>query len=220
MGYSWIHILIVLFTLTAAEQLDRIRIKGKWFVDSKDRVVMLRGINAVQKQFPWIPNDPNVDMTNDTQLNNLKEWGFNTVRLGVMWSGLMPSKNIINQTYLNEMVQIVDRLAAYGIYVIIDLHQDMMSSKFGSYDGVPLWLLNEMPRSKFEFPWPITNDTLNASLFSAYLTESCGFAFQCLYKDVNHFTFYFLEYWKTIARTFANNTAILGYELINEPWAG
>ena len=33
---------------------------------------MLRGINAVQKQFPWIPNDPNVDMTNDTQLNNLK----------------------------------------------------------------------------------------------------------------------------------------------------
>ena len=57
-------------------------------MDSKDRVAMLRGINAVQKQFPWIPNDPNVDMTNDTQLNNLKEWGFNTVRLGVMWSGL------------------------------------------------------------------------------------------------------------------------------------
>ena len=56
----------------------------------------------------------------------------------------MPSKYKINQTYLNEMVQIVDRLAAYGIYVINDLHQGMMSSKFGSYDGVPLWLLNEM----------------------------------------------------------------------------
>ena len=43
--------------------------------------------------------------------------------------GSSTQKNYINETYLNEIVKIVDDLASYGIYVIIDLHQDMMSSK-------------------------------------------------------------------------------------------
>jgi hypothetical protein len=39
-------------------------------------------------------------------------------------------------TYVNEMLKIIDLLEYYGMYVIIDLHQDMMSSKFNSYDGM------------------------------------------------------------------------------------
>lgn len=62
--------------------LDRISLNGKWFVDSDGHVRLFRGINAVKKAFPWIPNDPHVDLTNKTQLTNLKKWGFNVVRLG------------------------------------------------------------------------------------------------------------------------------------------
>ena len=58
------------------------------------------------------------------------------------------------------------------------------------------------------------------SVFAAYITESCGYAFQCLYDNVNKFSDYFQQYWTIISKTFANNTAILGYELLNEPWAG
>ena len=39
------------------------------------------------------------------------------------------------------MIKIIDNLASYGVYVIIDLHQDMMSSQFNAYDGVPLWVM-------------------------------------------------------------------------------
>lgn len=113
----------------AINNASKIRIKDKWFVDDKNRVILFHGINAVRKEFPWIPNKKNLDMTNDSQLFSLKKWGFNTVRLGLMWSGLMPTKNMINQTYLEQMVNIVDRLAFFDFYVIIDLHQDMMSSK-------------------------------------------------------------------------------------------
>jgi endoglycosylceramidase len=130
-----------------------------------------------------------------------------------MWAGLMPDKNVINETYLHEMSQIVDTLAANGLYVLIDLHQDMLSSKFASYDGVPLWLLNEMPNSRFDFPWPLKNQTLNMSVFAAYITEPCGFAFQCLYKNVNSFQNYFLEYWQIISKTFYNRTNVIGYEV-------
>jgi endoglycosylceramidase len=204
----------------SALKLSKISIKDKWFVDENDRVVTFRGINAVKKSYPWIPNEPSNDLTNPKHINNLKQWGFNVVRLGFMWSGLMPKKNFINSTYLNEMVDIVNNLADVGIYTIIDLHQDMFSSKFGSYDGVPLWILNEMPNSKFDFPWPLKNSTLNVSLFAAYATESCSFAFQCLYDNTNNFTDYFELYWSIIAKTFSNTTSVLGYELLNEPWAG
>lgn len=109
--------------------LSKIQIKDKWFVDDKNRIVLFHGINAVQKEFPWIPNQKEIDLTNSTQLFNLKKWGFNVVRLGLMWAGLMPEKNKINQTYLDEMSKIIDNLESNGLYVIIDLHQDMMSSK-------------------------------------------------------------------------------------------
>lgn len=112
-----------------AKKLSRIKIRGKHFVDDQDRVVLFRGTNAVMKSFPWIPNQKFNDMTNLTQVVNLSKWGFNVVRLGLMWSGLMPERDVINQTYLNEMVNIIDQLGSFGIYVIIDLHQDMLSSK-------------------------------------------------------------------------------------------
>jgi endoglycosylceramidase len=108
----------------AAPRLDRIRIRGKWFVDESDRVVIFHGLNAVKKEAPWIP-----DAWNQTHLEQLKSWGFNVIRLGVMWAGLMPKKNYVNQTYLDEMVKMVDDFEAHGFYVIIDLHQDMLSSK-------------------------------------------------------------------------------------------
>ena len=81
-----IIVLIALFTLTnsisTAGSLDKISLNGKWFVDSAGRVQIFRGVNAVQKSFPWFPDSPNIDMTNRTQLLNLQKWGFNVVRLG------------------------------------------------------------------------------------------------------------------------------------------
>lgn len=114
---------------SSSARLSRIKVRGKWFVDEQDRVITFRGINAVMKKFPWVPNQPENDMTNATQVANLRKWGFNVVRLGVMWSGVMPARDFINQTYINEILGIVDLLAANDIYVIIDLHQDMLSSK-------------------------------------------------------------------------------------------
>lgn len=67
---------------TLSNKLDKIKLDGKWFVDSKNRKILFHGINAVKKEFPWIPNNANTDMTNMTQILNLKKWGFNVVRLG------------------------------------------------------------------------------------------------------------------------------------------
>lgn len=87
-------IAVTTLNITAANSasLDKISVKGKWFTDSSNRTVLFRGINAVKKEFPWIPDTKWTDMTNKTQIKYLSEWGFNVVRLGIMWAGLIPGK--------------------------------------------------------------------------------------------------------------------------------
>lgn len=58
------------------------------------------------------------------------------------------------------------------------------------------------------------------SVFAAYITEPCGHAFQCLYDNVNSFADYFQDYWTIVSKVFSSKKNILGYELLNEPWAG
>ena len=134
-----------------------------------------------------------------------------------MWSGLFPEKGKLNQTYVDEMTKIVDKVASYGIYVILEMHQDMMSTKFDAYDGVPIWVVNELPEARHPYPWPFKNVNIG---FAAYVTDACGFAFQCLYNNVSNFETYFHDYWKTVAKIFKDKPSVLSYELINEPWAG
>lgn len=78
--------------------------------------------------------------------------------------------------------------------------------------------MNELPNSKLQFPWPITNKTIEFNIFASYITEACGFAFQCLYDNINNVQEHFFTYWRTVAHIFSNSTSILAYELINEPW--
>ena len=126
-----------------------------------------------------------------------------------MWAGVRPDKDTINQTYIDTMVSIINGLAEYGIYSIIDMHQDFMSTQFGSYDGVPLWVLELMPNSSFPYPWPFKKDNIG---FGAYLTDACGFQFENLYNNTNHFQDYFSEFWSIVAKSLNNVSSVLGYE--------
>ena len=211
-----LFVFILFFTRSECNKtgpLNKIKLKNSRFVDNYGRVKLFHGGNYVNKVFPWYPQN----LLNDTELDNLKLWGFNAVRLGVMWTGLRPDINTVNTTYLNIILEIIDKLSQRGIYVIIDMHQDMMSTKFAAYDGVPRWLVDMMPNSQFPYPWPFKKDNLG---FSAYLTDACGYAFQNLYSNVNKFQDYFSEFWGIVSNSMSNITSVLGYEFINEPWAG
>lgn len=124
-------VLTILFSVlhNANSTLSKIKSDGRWFIDEDHRAILFHGFNAVNKEFPWLPDSTNVNLKNETQLALLKKWGFNSVRLGFMWSGLYPKKDKINQTYVDEMVKIINNLEKYNIYVILELHQDMMSTK-------------------------------------------------------------------------------------------
>lgn len=209
-----------LILLITYECNNKIKINDNgWFIDEYNRVKIFRGLNAVRKEAPWLPIQENghLNLDNDTILENLHKWGFNTIRLGLMWPGLQPEINQINETYLNEIKRLIDRLASKNIYTIIDFHQDFMSTKFNSYDGFPLWFMDLLPKSSLEYPWPFKDKNIG---FAAYLTKSCGHAFQALYDNHDNLQKYLINYWTIVAKMFSNHPYVLGYELINEPWAG
>jgi endoglycosylceramidase len=63
----------------------------------------------------------------------------------MMWSGVEPEPQKYNMTYLTVMNSIIELLAAKEIFVLLDMHQDVLSSRTGSYDGIPAWLYDRFP---------------------------------------------------------------------------
>ena len=116
---------------------------GTWFRDTHGRFVLFRGLNFASRSKlpPYIPIAPlqSKDITlqelkNEVelvkpQIKLLKDLGFNIVRFLVMWKAIEPTPNpnldqLLPQgeKYLNLVMQIIDVLYSYGLFVIIDFH--------------------------------------------------------------------------------------------------
>lgn len=87
----------------------------------------------IYKQPPYIPpfRDGQPFTSQDSlvpeDMEHLRAWGLNLVRLGVMWEAVETSEGTYNQTYLDEVEKLINQLGEYGIYTMVDMHQDVMS---------------------------------------------------------------------------------------------
>lgn len=211
-------ILIFVCIFQSRTELSEVRLnENAEFVDSQGRVLMFRGINSVFKKPPYYDE---IDVS-DKRLKLFRQWGFNAVRLGVLWHPTYPEgPGRLNETYLSAIEMQVDKFAKAGIYVILDMHQDSLSTLFGSYDAIPLWLLNRFskPPRIFKYPWP--KRTLPSGDWQGYTTYACQKAFQDIYNNEKLAWDYWGDFWEAIAKRFKNKVNVLGYELINEPFAG
>ena len=76
------------------------------FQDQQGRSVIFHGVNMVYKIPPYIPSNGKFDplfSLNDQEIDNLKGWGFNFVRLGVMWEAVEAQPDTFNETYLDQI---------------------------------------------------------------------------------------------------------------------
>jgi hypothetical protein len=87
--------------------------KTKLMQDSSGRSVIFHGVNVVYKVHPYIPLrdkfDPQLSLT-DAELDDLVKWGFNFVRLGVMWEAVERTPDTFNDTYLDDVNDLINRL--------------------------------------------------------------------------------------------------------------
>ncbi len=123
---------------------------GSWKSSADDRV-RFRGINLPAKT-PSVPallktskcsddsllyktkesvsfvNRPFPLETADEHFQRLSRYGFNLIRLSVTWEAVMhEGPGIIDQDYLLYLSDLIDKAAEYGLFVIIDPHQDVWS---------------------------------------------------------------------------------------------
>ena len=70
------------------------------------------------------------------------KWGFNFVRLGVMWEAVERSPGVYNTTYLAEVNKLINKLGSRGIYTMVDAHQDVFARSICG-EGMPTFYIGE-----------------------------------------------------------------------------
>jgi endoglycosylceramidase len=188
--------------------LPLISVKHAQFFDAHRRQRIFHGINNVAKGFPWI--DP--VFHNASFAPFLKSVGVNVVRLGWMWSGFEPEEGAFNMSYFAQARAAADSLAAHGIYVLLDTHQDILSSKFCLYDGFPLWLINKSTPAH-AFPWPLRGDCSRPWGENAF-SEAAGQAYQDFYDNHAGMRDAFVRFWTLSAQLWSDCNSVLGFEVL------
>ncbi|MBF6329368.1 cellulase family glycosylhydrolase [Nocardia transvalensis] len=189
--------------------ISRLTVQGSWFVDEQGRVVLLHGVNNVDKDPPYVtPGDGLTITARDADL--LARHGFTAVRLGVEFDGLMPERGRIDRDYIERVAQTVDVLGRAGIHVLLDHHQDSLSAVFGG-NGFPAWAVDPKPFPGEPNPgWPLNNA----------LMLSLNLAWTNFWNNGGGVVDRLGDALAALAARLRGNPAVLGYEVMNEPWPG
>jgi endoglycosylceramidase len=143
-----------------------------------------------------------------------KTWGFNCIRLGIIWDGLEPEPGIYNEEYLREIDKRIQWAADNDIYVYLDMHQDLYGAKYS--DGAPDWAT--IDEGKTHLKGAVWSDSYLIS--PAVQTAFDNFWKNTPASDGVGIQDHYAELWKHIARRYANNTTVIGYDIMNEPFMG
>ncbi|HUR52149.1 MAG TPA: cellulase family glycosylhydrolase [Mycobacteriales bacterium] len=215
-------------------------------LDDAGRTVLLRGVNANGLVDYWRPglqppypvdsrhytngrcpaSDPVTTAVPLCQrdLAQMRALGFDNLRLPVSWSLLEPAPGRLSSRYLDRIAQVVSWARAQGIWVVIDVHQDAWSKHVvggtcppgttaaDGNDGAPAWATRHRTpacavNGVRELDPAVVED---AQLFWLNAPAADGIGLQDHYAAVV----------AALARRFAADSTVAGYDLMNEPEPG
>ncbi|WP_406835543.1 cellulase family glycosylhydrolase [Streptomyces sp. AHU1] len=192
--------------------------------DSTGRQVLLRGVNVNQLIDYGQPDPakPTVWPLKDSDYALMARYGFDVQRLALSWSALEPKRGVFDEGYLERVRTAVRQAAAHGIHTVLDMHQDTFSKyvsaapgtrcranaspEFGN-DGAPEWATR-------------TDGAKACGFLGRDLAPNVQQAFTNLYNDTDGIGTEFAHAWGRLAKTFADDPAVAGYDLLNEPGPG
>jgi endoglycosylceramidase len=218
-------------------------------VDAKGRSVLLRGVNidglvdywqpSLKAPYPSTPaayrdhrcpaDDVHVEGVPICwfDLPQMRRLGYDNIRLNVSWSLLEPTPGHIDERYVARIAQVVGWARSQGIWVTIDMHQDDWSkyvytakgqscpAPFGATtggDGAPKWAsLSRLTACDVdgigELNLAVQDD---AQDFWSDARGPGGIGLQERYATAV----------AVLAKRFADDPAVAGYDLMNEPQPG
>lgn len=149
-------------------------------------------------------DDP--DTVTDELLAAAAERGMDHLRLIIFWQNLEPERDVFDEAYLDRVEAALDRAEAHGILVILDMHQDVYGERFNSR-GVPDWATQDdgLPY-EHQSVWLLN-----------YLQPAVQRAFHNLYEDPD-LRQQQIDVWLHVVERVSDHPALLGYDLMNEPF--
>jgi endoglycosylceramidase len=195
---------------SASEQGGFITAGDSVFLDGAGRPIRFQGINIAKKS----KSEGYTGDLGPRDFARIRGWGMNAVRLCIFWDGLEPRPGVFDEVYLGRIARLVGYAKAQGLYVLLDMHQDLYSVKFG--DGAPAWatLDDGKPHttvSNWNDAYYVSAD-VQAALDHFWANSSApdGVGLQDHYAKA----------WQFVARRFKDEPAVFGYDLMNEPFPG
>jgi endoglycosylceramidase len=190
---------------------------GRWLTDAKGRIVILHGLNMVNKVGGYRPEDTGFG-GDDARF--LHRNGFNTIRLGIIYKGLEPRPPGADggpryrHGYLRSIARTERVLAKRKIFSLLDFHQDMFNERFQG-EGWPDWQtlddgLPAQPQAGFPGNY-LGMPALQHAYDHFWANDTVqGVRLQDAYARA----------WRLTAKRFARRPYVAGYDLLNEPWPG
>jgi len=148
--------------------------------------------------------------------------GFSSVRLIVSWSRLEPTRGAYDEAYVARIKKAVRQAASYGLYVVLDMHQDAWgpavdtragevcpagSEPANGWDGAPAWAT-------------ITDGKSTCRRGERELVPAVMAAWDHFYADSQGVQSHLVRTWARLAGDVARNPAVAGFDLLNEPGFG
>ncbi len=194
--------------------MDSIKTQGLYFVDEKGRFRLFNGINIDDKA---IGDVFRYDLDEEF-FSKYKANGFNLIRLAITWANIEPEMEKYSESYLFSIDKIFRLAEKYGVYILLDMHQDLYSGYegVGDGDGAPPWACvmdGNKPRAS-RLVWA------EAYIFGKWV-HSCFDHFW--YNDLvagRGLQDRFADMWKMLAERYGNSPALFGFDLLNEPFPG
>lgn len=192
-------------------------VSEKRMLDSAGRERIFNGINLIYKGEKRSYTDCKkqyIRTYQETDFKHLRENGINLVRLGIVWDAIEHEMGNYDDTYFKWISGILDMCHQYGIYVYLDMHQDLYSCQFDG--GAPKWAT-------------ITDgaEHISGDLWSdAYLfSDAVNTAYRNFWKNKKvengkGLQDHYQDLWLETIRRLGDHEAVIGYDFINEPFPG
>jgi endoglycosylceramidase len=187
-----------------------------YITDERGRALILHGLNVSgdakwdPQRMPWVEREDVDRMAH--------EWGFNFARFLLTWDGIEDVQGVYDEAYLDRVAERLDWLADNGIYVVLDMHQDLYGptdsdGRVFRGNGHPAWSM--ITDGEFYQPSPL-------NWFIDYFTPAIKRAFDNFWDHDGYpeLQDHYAAAWARIAERFRDHPAVLGYDIMNEPWAG
>jgi len=182
------------------------RVRDGFLHDDEGRAIIMRGVNlaGAHKNAPYLDDKQIADYARIRS-----EWGFNAVRFVMTWAAVEPDEGQFDDAYLDRVGERLAWASASGLMVVLDMHQDIYGEGFG-FDGAPRWTCDASHYAAFvpQSPWFLNaQDPHVIACVDGFYTRA----------DLQE---RFTEAWRHVATRFADEPAVIGFDVLNEPHWG